>query len=157
MLTLRRAVLTALLLSPGIANSQSAERGQAMCYQIEKTVNALVDYTQTSCLPTGGRQQGTYSFVVLSSQPVFSVEPSKKAWLLVAVAAVGDVLNKNASVKAEELWLSDAILMKNRVAYLMPAGVAKSLQRRIKADQITLDTMYSEICKNLAQRTITKK
>lgn len=154
---LNRSVLIGFLLLPGIANAQSTEKGQAMCYQIEKTINALVDYTQTSCLPTRGNLPGNYSFIVLSSQPIFSVEPSKKAWLLAAVAAVGEAMNKNASVKADEVWLSDGNLMKNRIAHVMSADTSKSLQRRIKADQITLDAMYSEISKNLTRKTIEKK
>lgn len=119
-----RTSLIALLFFPALGLAQSAEKGQAMCYQIEKTINALVDYTQTSCLPTGAKQKNAYSFILLSSQPVFSIEPSKKAWLLVAVAAVGDILNKSESVKADELWLSDVNLMKNRVAHVFPAPLA---------------------------------
>jgi len=145
------------LATPRLALSQSAEKGQALCYQIEKMVNALVDYTQTSCLPTAGKSQGSYSFILLSSQPVFSVEASKKGWVLVSVAAAGDALNKNVSVKAEEIWLSDANQMKNRIAYIMPSELAKSLQRRIKADEINLDTMYSEISKNLIQKSIAER
>ena len=152
-----RTSLIALLFLPALGLAQSAEKGQAMCYQIEKTINALVDYTQTSCLPTGAKQKNAYSFILLSSQPVFSVEPSKKAWLLVAVAAVGDILNKSESVKAEELWLSDVNLMKNRVAHVFPAPLSKSLQRRVKAGQLGVEAMYSEISKNLTQKSIPKK
>jgi hypothetical protein len=94
-----QVIVLAVSTTPSLAQSQSAERGQALCYQIEKMVNALVDYTQTSCLPTPGKGQGSQSFILLSSQPVFSVEASKKAWVLVAVAATGDALNKSASVK----------------------------------------------------------
>ena len=137
--------------------AQPAEKGQALCYQIEKIVNALVDYTQTACVPSAGKSPGAFTFILISSKPVFASEASKKAWVLVAVAASGDALNKNASVKAEELWLSDANEMKSRTAYVMPAALAKSLQRRIKADQITLDTMYSEVSKNLSQRNIPKR
>jgi hypothetical protein len=150
-------LLIGLFLLPELASAQSAEKGQAMCYQIEKAINALVDYTHTSCLPTNGKSPGSHSFVLISSQPVFSVEPSKKAWLLVAVAVVGNTLNKNTAIKAGELWLSDVYLTKNRVAHVMSASTAKSLQRRIKADQISLETMYSEILKNLTPRSVEKK
>ena len=138
------------------AVGQTAERGQAFCYQIEKLVNGLVDYTQTSCFPAASSGK-SYSFVLVSSQPVFSVEESKKGWLLVAVAAVGDTFNKNPSVKAGELWLSDAARMKDRNAYVMNASVAASLQRRVKADQIDLEGMYSEIVRNLKLKTIPKR
>lgn len=126
------------LAGPAPAQPQSPEKGQALCYQIEKVVNALVDYAQTSCLPTAGRSPGTHSFILISSKPVFSVEASKKGWLLVAVAATGDALNKSASVKADELWLSDANEMKSRTAYVLPAALARSLQQQIKGDKISL-------------------
>jgi len=152
-----RCLVLAAAALPTLASAQSSEKVQAMCYQIETTANALVDYTRTSCLPSGGNTPGTYSFILLSSQPVFSVEASKKAWLLGAVAAVGDVLNRNPLVKAEELWLSDSNQMKNRAAYVMPADKARSLQRLVKSDRINLDTMYAEISKSLKRRQIPKK
>jgi len=137
--------------------SQSTESGRALCYEIEKTINALVDYTQTSCIPTRGKAPGSYSFILLSSQPVFSVEASKKGWVIVAVGASGDVLNRNASVAVEELWLSDAAQTKSRTAYVVPASVAKTRQRRAKANQITLDGLYAEITKNLSRRSVPRK
>ena len=152
-----QAMIFAVLTTPMAAFSQSTETGQALCYQIEKMINALVDYTKTSCLPTAGKDKESHSFILLSSQPVFSGAASKKGWVLVAVAATSDALNKNASVKAEELWLSDANQMKSRTAYVIPAALAKSLQRKIKADQISLDTMYSEISKSMSQKSISKR
>jgi hypothetical protein len=47
--------------------------------------------------------------------------------------------------------------MKSRTAYVMPAALAKSLQRRAKADQISLETMYAEISRNLTQKSIPKR
>ncbi len=137
------------------ASAQSVERGQSICYEVQNAVNALVDYTQTSCLPSGGKA-GALSFIVLSSQPVFSVEASKKGWLLVAVASVGKTLNEQPSVKADELWLSDTNLMKSRVAHVFPAALAKSLQRQVYNGQIDLEGMYAAIKKNLVQKTIPK-
>ena len=139
------------------AFSQSAEKGQSVCFQIGNMVNALVEYTQTSCVPTLSKTPGAYSFILMSSKPIFAVEASKKARLLVAVAASGDALNRNPSVRADELWLSDANEMKSRIAYVLPAALAKSLQLRAKANQITLDGMYSEISRNLVRREIPKR
>src|SRR5262245_29497614 len=56
--------------------AQSTEQGQSVCYEVEKYINALVDYTQTSCIPARGKA-GASSFTILSSAPVFSVEASK--------------------------------------------------------------------------------
>lgn len=136
--------------------AQSVETGQSICYEVQNAVNALVDYTQTSCLPSGGKA-GALSFIVLSSQPVFSVEASKKAWLLVVVASIGKSLNEQPSVKTDELWLSDANLIKNRVAYVLPTSLAKSLQRQVYNGQIDLEGMFVAIKKNLVQKTIPKK
>lgn len=150
------AVLAVLFISSATF-AQPAEKGEALCYQIQNSVNALADFTRTSCLPSAGSTPGSYSFIVLSSKPVFSVEASKKAWLIVAIAAAGDSLNKQSSVKADELWLSDTALMKNRTAHVFPAPLAKSLQRRVKNGQLDLEGMYSEIKRNLVQKTVQKK
>ncbi len=155
--TLMRCVLVGFILLPGLAGAQSAQKGLSICEHIEKNINVLVDYTRTSCFPSSGNVRGAYSFIIISSKSVFSIEASKKAWLLVAVASVGDALNKDDSVKADELWLSDANLMKDRVAYVMPVGTAKSLQRQIRANQITLEAMYTQILKCLTRRTIRKR
>lgn len=138
------------------AVAQSAEKGQSICYEVQNVVNALVDYTQTSCLPTAGKA-GALSFIVISSQPVFSVEASKKGWLLIAVAAIGKTLNEKPSVKADELWLSDANQMKQRVAHVFPTSLARSLQRQVYDGQIDLERMYAVIKKNLVQKSIPKK
>lgn len=138
------------------AFAQSAEKGEALCYQIQNSVNVIADFTQTSCLPNAGNVPGSYSFVLLSSKPVFSAEDSKKAWLIVAVGVAGASLNKQPSVKADELWFSDTTLMKNRIVHVFPASIAKSLQHRAKNDQIDLEEMYREIKRNLVQKTIKK-
>jgi hypothetical protein len=141
---------------PIAAVAQSVEKGQSICYEVQNAVNALVDYTETSCLPGGGKA-GALSFIVVSSQPVFSAEASKKAWLMVVVASVGKTLSERPSLKVDELWLSDSNLMKNRVAYSFPAALAKSLQRKVSSGQIDLERFYAAITRNLAQRTIPRK
>lgn len=135
--------------------AQSVENGQSICYEVQNTVNALADYTQTSCLPSSGKDNA-FSFIVVSSQPIFSAEASKKGWLLVVVASVGKILNEQSSVQADELWLSDANLMKSRVAYVFSTSMAKFLQQQVYNGQIDLEGMYAAIKKNLVQRIISK-
>lgn len=137
------------------ASAQSVEKGQAICYEVQNAVNGLVDYTETKCLPTEGKA-GALSFIVISSQPVFSVEASKKGWVLVAVASIGKSLNEQPSVKVDELWLSDVNQMKGRVAHVIPVSLAKALQRQVYNGQIDLDGMYSAITKNLVRKTVPK-
>jgi len=135
--------------------AESFEKAEAVCFEAQRNVNALADFTHTSCLPSLGRKNSR-SFILLSDQPVFSTEASKKSWLLVSVAAVGDALNKRPSFKADELWLSDAVRTKEHLAFVIPAEVAKSLQQRIKRDDITLETMYREILSSLSRRQFSK-
>ncbi len=154
MRALARLSLAAGLLAPALVLSQAQESDRALCAQIESLVDAVCDCTRTACRPTPGGNREMRSFVVLSSQPVFSGEDSKREWVLVAVAAVGYALNGNATVQGDEVWLSDTEQMRERVAYAVPAEVAKTLQRRIRANQITLDEMYAEILKNMTRKTM---
>jgi hypothetical protein len=135
------------------AAAQSVENGQSICYEVQNAVKRLVDYTQTSCLPSGG-QVGTLSLVVISSHPVFSVDASKKGWLLVAVASIGQSLNEQPSVNVDELWLSDANQLKSRVAFVLPASLATSLHRQVYNGQVDLERMSAAIKKNLVRKTI---
>lgn len=137
-------------------HARSLDQGEAICYEIESATNALADFTQTKCLPSSGKA-GTLSFILISNAPVFSVETSKKAWLIAAVAAVGKALNSRPRVKADELWFSDVRSMKSYVGYVLPASLAKSLQRNVYSGGIALDGMYSSIQNGLVQKNITRK
>jgi hypothetical protein len=144
-----------LLSSVSIADD-GIYKAEAFCSRVAAEVDLLIEWTETVCIPTKGRQPGAYSFLIISAQPVFSAEKSKKGWLLVVVGSVGKNLNK-ISVKADELWLSDVNLTKKHVTHVLPANIAQSLQRKIKADQISIDTMYIEISKNLTKKNVSKK
>lgn len=154
---MRNALVLAatVLLGSLPAAAQSIEKGQSICYEVQNAVNGLVDYTETKCLPSGGKA-GALSFIVISSEPIFSVEASKKAWVLVAVASIGKVLNDQPLIKVDELWLSDVNQMKGRVAYVIPVSLAKSLQWQVYNGQIDLGGMYAAIKKNLVQKTVSK-
>lgn len=149
------AAISALLVLGALAIAQDAAKGASICGEVQAVVNEMVDYTRTSCIPAGGKA-GAISFICISDKPVFSVEASKKAWMLVMVASLGKTLNEQPSVKVDELYLSDANLMKNRTAYVLRAELARSLQRQIYSDQISLDEMYSTISRSLVKKTITK-
>jgi hypothetical protein len=150
----RLLAVVAAGLVPAAAAGEPLHAGQALCYQIEKTVNALVEFTQTSCIPARGKVKGGVSFILVSSKPVLSLDAARKGWIVVAVAAVGQALNRSPSVKGEEIWLSDYELTKKRTAYALPASLAKTLQREIKADKINQDEMYSAISQNLREKVV---
>lgn len=138
------------------ASAQSIEKGQSICYEVQNYVNALVDFTKSTCVPSGGKE-GALSFIIISSEPVLSVEAAKKAWLLVVVGSLGKTLNDQPSLKVDELWLSDTNHMKNRIAFVLQADIAKSLQKKAYNGQIELDEMYAKIQKNLEKKRIPKK
>jgi hypothetical protein len=129
------------------------ERGKSFCDELEKKLDAFVDYTRTACIPTRGSGEH-HSFILISEQPVFSVDVSKKGWVIGIVGLAVSILNQNTSLKAEELWLNDVDQMKARTAYFMPASLAGSLQRRAKADQSTFEALYAEALGGLKRQTI---
>jgi len=154
---MRNAPVLAATVLLGIlpASAQTIEKGQSVCYEVQNAVNGLADYTETKCFPSDGNA-GALSFIVISSEPVFSVEASKKAWMLVTVASIGKSLNDQPSIKVDELWLSDVNQMKNRVAYVISGSLAKSLQQQAYNGKIDLNSMYATIKKNLVQKTVSK-
>jgi hypothetical protein len=123
---------------------------QAICTEIQGYVNLLVDYTKTACSPAGG-SEGAFSFVVLSSEPIFSVEATRKPWLLAVVLSIGKAMNDQPDTKPGELYLADA---KARVAYFLPINIAKSLQNAVGTGQMKLGAMYKEIQKNLGRKEL---
>lgn len=138
------------------AVSQNLDAGQAICYEVERAINALADFTSTTCIPAAGKKPGTLGFILISTKPVFSTEASKKAWLLVVTGAVGKSLNDRPTIAADELLVSDFANTKRYTAYALPAAVARSAQRRVRNDQLSLDGMYSEIQRNLTRRDFKK-
>jgi hypothetical protein len=135
--------------------AQSADVGQSICYEAEKSINGLVDYTNTTCLPSAGKA-GALGFLVISDEPVFSNAASKKGWVIVVVGAIGKALNSRPKVKVDELWMSDLNQTKNRIAYTIPLSLAKSLQRRIYNDEITLEQFYADVQKNMVRKPVPK-
>ena len=127
---------------------------QAICDEVQSYVNMLVDYTRTACTPAGA-SDGTLSFVVLSSEPILSVEATKKPWLLAVVLSIGKAMNDQPDAKPGELYVVDANL-KTRVAYYLPIEIAKSLQKGVSTGQMKLGAMYEEIQKDLGRKNIPK-
>lgn len=144
----------ALLVSmQGVAAGDFEDKGKAFCYELEKNINYLVDYTRTACIPTRGAGS-QHSFILISEQPVFSVEVSKQGWVLGIVDVAGSLMNQDSSLKVDQLVLSDVNQMKKRVAYAMPATLAKSLQRRAKADQLTFEQLLTESMAGLKRQSV---
>ena len=57
---------------------------------------------------SSGREQRYIRFLVLSSEPIFSVKDSKKAWLIAVVLSLGNSMDGQTDVKTGELYVADA-------------------------------------------------
>jgi len=141
-----------LLLPPFYPVVQPVVDQQAICDEVQKYVNALVDYTKTACT-TGNTGEGSLSFVILSSEPIFSVTATKKPWLLAVALSIGKALNDQRDLNTGELYLLDGDL-KSRLAYAISVDIVKSLQESVAAGHMKLDTMYEEIERNLSPKNI---
>jgi hypothetical protein len=115
-----------------------------LCSQMERLVNALVDYASTECLPNISDPKST-TFIFIADKPIFSVEASKKAWILVVVAVVGKTLNDESSYSADKILFADVSMVKEKNYYTIRASLAKSLQHKVNSGQMNLATMWSEV------------
>jgi hypothetical protein len=142
------------VLTPFLIAGKLVVNPQAICDGVQGYVNMLVDYTKTTCIPADVSDD-TLTFLVLSSEPIFSVKGSKKAWLVAVVLSVGKAMNDLPDVKAGELYVADAN-METDVAYFLPIDLAKSLQKEVSAGQMKLEAMYEEIKKPLVLKELPK-
>jgi hypothetical protein len=112
-----------------------------------------VDYTRTTFprMPTATLSP----FLVLSSEPILSVNEQAKAWLIAVVLSFGNAMNGHPDVKAGELYVADANMTTNG-AYSLPIDLAKSLQKEVAAGRLKLGAMYDEIQKNLVRKELPK-
>jgi len=144
----KASTIALLVVHPGCLNAQSKEAGPALCYSIQNTINAIMgEHTHTACVPVSSRVAGDgLALGVIASKPVFFAEATKKAWLIVAALGTGHVLNtEGPGASVDVIMFADSALVAHGYGYFVPASVVKSLQRRVKADQITLDAAYSEL------------
>ena len=132
--------------------ADEALEASGLCYKIQNFINALAKYTDTLCIPGLG-QEGVI-FLLLSKEPIFSVEASKKAWLVVTVGAVGKVMNMHQTIKASEVYVSDMNLMKNRLGFKYPVDLAKRLQQQAAEAQLEIDEFYGQLNRALASADI---
>jgi hypothetical protein len=114
----------------------------------------LVDYTRTACVPTD-TSIDTFTFLVRSSEPIFSVKDEKKAWLIAVVLSIGNAMNSQPDAKVGDLYVADADMEPN-VAYVLPIDLAKSLQAEVAAGKLKLGAMYEKIEKSLVRKELLK-
>ena len=136
------------------ALAETIENGKVICEDAERFIHDLGKISgfppraQTYCMPTLGRNKAL-SFVIVTSEPVFSSESLEREWLIAVVDSLGRALNDRPTVDVDRLTVSDANSISNGVTYTLPVALTRSLQRRIFTMQIDLDEMYGEIRDNL--------
>jgi hypothetical protein len=149
-------VLTAPAFSGQAAfSSDQALIPMGLCEEMGHLVNVMVDYTITKCIPALSNK-GT-NFIFISEQPVFSVEASKKAWLIVVVSVAGKTLNDKSSYKADKIFVGDVSMVKERHFYTVPAALAKSLQPKLYNGQISAEAMWGRITSALTTYAVPAK
>ena len=137
-----------------MAGQQLAASRQAICDGVQGYANMLVDYTKTACVPTDSSGD-TFTFLVLSSEPILAVKDPAKAWLIAVVLSLGNAMNGHPEAKAGELYVADANMETNG-AYSLSIDLAKSLQKEVAAGRLELGAMYDEIQKNLVRTKLPK-
>ena len=124
-------------------------KAEGLCYEIERNINAQVDFTTTKCLSGPGLQKGSISFILISKEPILSLRKSKKTrryWLINVVRAVGTAMWDNPKIKMGDVYATDTNLMeKHKKLYLSRAELAKVLQRKAFNGEINLDQLYLEL------------
>ena len=123
---------------------------------MSRNIDTLASTFQTTCLPTAGGKSGVNSVLLIAGAPVFGNDKSKKAFLVVACAAVGSEMNKNSRLRLSELWFSDVERTKQRVAFVAPAAECKTLQSQVHAGSISMEQMYARLEAKTVRREVTK-
>ncbi|MDX2073040.1 MAG: hypothetical protein SFX19_01590 [Alphaproteobacteria bacterium] len=150
------AVCTILTLATSRASyADEVTQGEAYCYEMQHAINALADFTETTCLPS--KDKNGITFLMLSSKPVFSVAASKKAWLLVVAGSLGKTLNEHPKFKADSVIVSDFNSMRSRQGFRFPAKLAKTLQPKVYDGSMELETMYSKILAELTPFSVPER
>ena len=142
------------VLIPFLMAGQLVVSQQVICDGVQSYVNMLVDYTKTTCVPTDGSSD-TFTFLVQSSEPIFSVKEEKKAWLIAVVLSLGNAMNGHPELEGGELYVADANVTTDG-AYSLPIDLAKSLQKEVSAGQLKLGAMYEKIQKSLLRKELPK-
>ncbi len=156
MRTVVSVIAVALVLFPVFAHPQDITAAKGICYDSERLMNLLVDFTETKCIPARTPNKETLSLLIVSSQPIFAVESAKKGYLLAAVGALGYTLNSNPKTKVDEVWFSDVQNVKKLKVWMVSVDLLRSLQRRIKSDNLTLKQGWSELSRSLSAKNISR-
>jgi hypothetical protein len=114
-----------------------------LCFEIERSLQALVPYTVTRCMPS--QDANGLSFMVSSVKPIFAIHGAKKAWLTGIVSVMGKALNDHQGLVVDHIWVSDGRLLAKQQAFTFRGTVAKELQRKVQSEEISLEALYRAV------------
>ena len=141
----------------GAASAQAPDQGKAMCAEIEKSINELAPFTQTSCRAGGGNSKESMSFLVISLAVVGDDAEAKQAWLEAVVEAAGNTITANAAAKVDEIIVADPSQLTARLAYAIPVSLIKDIQAALKDKRIKKEEVYELVDKGLVKKPITAR
>jgi hypothetical protein len=123
-----------------------------LCFDIERSLHTLVPYTTTRCIPF--RDVSGLSFMVISAKPIFAIYGAKKAWLTGVVTMMGKALNDHQDFVVNHIWIGDGALMAKGQAFELSGSIAKDLQGKANAHDISPEGLYLDVTDALRRRPI---
>jgi hypothetical protein len=123
-----------------------------ICFDIERSLHTLVPYTTTRCIPF--HDVSGLSFMVISAKPIFAIYGAKKAWLTGVVTMMGKALNDHQDLAVNHIWISDGTLMAKAQALALSGSIAKDLQGKANAHDISPEGLYLDVTDALRRHPI---
>ena len=135
-------LLSLVAMPRGIEAAEPLEPGHGLCRDIAETVNAVADFTDTLCLSS--RDPEGMSLVLISLQPVFTIEAAKRAWLITSVGTVASVLAESEA-QTHLLILTDVEASREGRLFSIAPPVAQDLSREAREGRLSPKQFYDKI------------
>jgi hypothetical protein len=130
------------------ASHLQAQVSEAAAADMARKINLLTsEFTDTLVLPTDGQDA-----VIVVSTKILPAEKIAKRWHMVAACVVGQYFNDNTNAYVRQIWFTDRSAMAETPPRyrVLPAFIAKSVQRQFKANEIDdVSTGEAKIWDNL--------
>jgi hypothetical protein len=94
------------------------------------------------------------SYMVISTKPIFAMYGAKKAWLTGEVTMMGKALNHHQDLAVNDIWVSDGALMAKGQALALSGSIAKDLQGKANAHEISPEGLYLDVTDALRRHPI---
>ena len=123
--------------------------------EIAKQVDSMLDWTKTIAAPgaiDGDKKK--IGLMLVSSEAIFDIPTSKKAWLVFSSASTGSKLSSSADVKFAKILFTDSKLLKDKICYSCKPDLLIKLQKEVHSGKIDLDEFYKKLMSGLKKDTI---